>query len=72
MCLQLIVSGSTDGGIGKLNIARLTVNEAGDWLLPFWREASGAMEGACWGSKAYSGVPGVFRSRDQVPRACSF
>lgn len=66
--MQVIYSAEADGGIAKLNIARVTVLDSGAWLLPFWREASGGSAGKCWGTAGigFNGVPGVFRSLDQV------
>lgn len=66
--LQTILSAEEDGGVAKLNVARVTVTASGDWLLPFWREASGPSLGKCWGDAGISfhGIPGVFKSSDQV------
>ena len=69
--LQIIFAASAEGTSAKLNIGRLATTDRGFWLLPFWRERSGP---PCWGpaGAAYSGVPGVFQSTDQVQTPHTF
>ncbi|CAL8461845.1 g1376 [Coccomyxa elongata] len=52
-----------EGGIAKLACNGLSINAAGEWLLPFWRELGGGS--ACQKVPKLHGVAGVLISPDQ-------
>ncbi|BDA41433.1 hypothetical protein COCOBI_02-2130 [Coccomyxa sp. Obi] len=58
-----LVPWSAEGGIAKLACNGLSINAAGEWLLPYWRELGGGP--ACQKVPKLHGVAGVLISPDQ-------
>ena len=52
------------GGIAKLSCNQISINRAGEWLLPFWMELGGAAP--CQTVPKLHGVAGVLITPDQV------
>ena len=61
---QVIFPWADLGGISKLSCNGLSIDEAGNWLLPFWMELGGAA--ACQRVPKLHGVAGVMISPDLV------
>ena len=61
---QVLFSWAELGGIAKLSCNQISINRAGEWLLPFWMELGGAAP--CQTVPKLHGVAGVLISPDQV------
>jgi hypothetical protein len=63
-CAQVIFPWADLGGISKLSCNGVSINAAGDWLLPFWMELGGAP--VCQKVPKLHGVAGVMITPDQA------